>query len=145
MRGHISTCFNLLEKENIVYDQVRWEYLKYAVRKFSIKCSKHKERSSKRVFHEKIKNKNLQNKILKRKKEKKSSKIFLKVLFKVRFEQIVITTKKLLIKQKLIILSIFYHICSFFKYFYKETLSFSNANLETYLNAILFLKLTQKR
>ena len=145
MREHISTCFNLLEKENIVYDQVRWEYLKYAVRKFSIKCSKHKERFSKRVFHEK-KIKNLQNKILKRKKEKKkSSKIFLKVLFKVRFEQIVITTKKLLMKQKLIILSIFYHICSFFKYFHKETLSFSNANLETYPNAILFLKLTQKR
>ena len=40
MKEHISTCLNLLEKENILDDQVRWEYLKYEVRKFSIKFSK---------------------------------------------------------------------------------------------------------
>ena len=40
MKEYISTCLNLLEKENILDDQVRWEYLKYEVRKFSIKFSK---------------------------------------------------------------------------------------------------------
>ena len=40
MKEHISTCLNLLEKENMPDDQVRWEYLKYEVRKFSIKFSK---------------------------------------------------------------------------------------------------------
>ena len=40
MKEQISTCLNLLEKENILVDQVRWEYLKYEVRKFSIKFSK---------------------------------------------------------------------------------------------------------
>ena len=44
MKEHISTCLNLLEKENILDDQVRWEYLKYEVRKFSIKFSKRKQR-----------------------------------------------------------------------------------------------------
>ena len=40
MKEPISTCLNLVEKENILDDQVRWEYLKYKVRKFSIKFSK---------------------------------------------------------------------------------------------------------
>ena len=40
MREHLSTCLNLFEKENILDDQVRWEYLKHKVRKFSIKFSK---------------------------------------------------------------------------------------------------------
>ena len=40
MKEHISTCLNLLEKENILDDQVRWENLKYEVRKFSITFSK---------------------------------------------------------------------------------------------------------
>ena len=40
MKEHISTCLNLLEKESILDDQVRWEYLKYVVRKFSLKFSK---------------------------------------------------------------------------------------------------------
>ena len=40
MKEHISTWLNLLEKENILDDHVRWEYLKYEVRKFSIKFSK---------------------------------------------------------------------------------------------------------
>ena len=39
-KERISTCLNLLEKENILDDQVRWEYLKDEVRKFSIKFSK---------------------------------------------------------------------------------------------------------
>ena len=40
MKEHISASLNLLEKENILEDQVRWEYLKYEVRKFSIKLFK---------------------------------------------------------------------------------------------------------
>ena len=40
MKENISTCLNHLEKEHILDDQVRWEYLKYKVRKFSIKFSK---------------------------------------------------------------------------------------------------------
>ena len=40
MKVHISICLNLLEKKNILDDQVRWDYLKYKVRKFSIKFSK---------------------------------------------------------------------------------------------------------
>ena len=36
MKEHISSCINLLEQD----DQVRWAYLKYEVRKFSIKFSK---------------------------------------------------------------------------------------------------------
>ena len=40
MKEHISTCLNLLEKENILDDQVRWEYLRYEARKFSVKFSK---------------------------------------------------------------------------------------------------------
>ena len=40
MKEHISTCLNLLEKENILDDQVRWENLKYEVTKFSITFSK---------------------------------------------------------------------------------------------------------
>ena len=39
MKGHISNCLNLLKKENILDDQVRWEYLNHEV-KFSIKFSK---------------------------------------------------------------------------------------------------------
>ena len=37
-----------------------------------------------------------------------------------------------------------YHIYSFFNYLCKETFSFSNANLETYLNTISFPKLTKE-
>ena len=37
IKEHINTCLNLLEKENILDNQVRWEYQKYEVRKFSIK------------------------------------------------------------------------------------------------------------
>ena len=40
MTEHISTCLNHLEKENILDDQFRWEYLKYEVRELSIKFSK---------------------------------------------------------------------------------------------------------
>ena len=40
MKEHISTCLNLLEKENILDDQVRWEYLKHQVKKISVKFSK---------------------------------------------------------------------------------------------------------
>ena len=37
------------------------------------------------------------------------------------------------------------HIHSFFNYLYKETLSFSNNNPETYLNTISFPKLTKEK
>ena len=40
MKEKIPTYLNLPEKENILDDQVRWEYLKYKVRKFFIKFSK---------------------------------------------------------------------------------------------------------
>ena len=40
MKEHISTSLNLLEKEDILDDQVRWDYLKYEVRKFFINFSK---------------------------------------------------------------------------------------------------------
>ena len=62
MKKHISTCLNLLEKENILDDQVRWKYLKYEVRKFSIKFSKAqaKKRRLERVLLEK-KLKNLES------------------------------------------------------------------------------------
>ena len=40
MKEHICICLNLLGKENILDDQVRWNHLKYEVRKFYIKFSK---------------------------------------------------------------------------------------------------------
>ena len=36
-------------------------------------------------------------------------------------------------------------ICYFLNYLYKEILSYSNANLETYLNTFLFSKLTKEK
>ena len=40
MEEHISTSLNLFQKENILDDQVRWEYQKYKLQKFSTKISK---------------------------------------------------------------------------------------------------------
>ena len=40
MKEHISTCLNHLEKENILDVPIRWEILKYELRKFFIKFSK---------------------------------------------------------------------------------------------------------
>ena len=40
MKKHTSTCLNLLQKENILDAQIRWEYLKSEVRKISSKFSK---------------------------------------------------------------------------------------------------------
>ena len=51
MKEHISTCLNLLEKEDILDDQARWEYLKYEVRKFSIKFS---EAQAKKLRFERV-------------------------------------------------------------------------------------------
>ena len=59
-------------------------------------------------------------------------------LFKAKFKQLFIMTMKPRMKK------INYHIYSFFNYLCKETFSFSNANLETYLNAISFPKLTKE-
>ena len=49
------TCLNHLKKEIILDDQVRWEYLKHKVRKFSIKFSKTQLKKLKleRALHEK--------------------------------------------------------------------------------------------
>ena len=59
-------------------------------------------------------------------------------LFKAKFKQLFIMTMKPRMKK------INYHIYSFFNYLCKETFSFSNANLETYLNTISFPKLTKE-
>ena len=40
MKAHIANTQKSLDKENIRDDQARWEYLKYEIRKFSIKFSK---------------------------------------------------------------------------------------------------------
>ena len=40
MKAHIANTLKNLDKENIRNDQARWEYLKYEIRKFSIKFSK---------------------------------------------------------------------------------------------------------
>ena len=59
MKEHISTCLNHLEKENILDDQVRWKYLKYELRKLSIKFSKtqaKKKRLEKFLLEKKLKN-----------------------------------------------------------------------------------------
>ena len=40
MKIHISDILNSLHKENIVDDQVIWEYLKYEIRKFTIQYTK---------------------------------------------------------------------------------------------------------
>ena len=61
------------------------------------------------------------------------------MLSKAKFERLFIMTKKQMMKQKLIIIFIY------FFYLYKETLSFSSANLETYLNTISFPKLTKEK
>ena len=62
------------------------------------------------------------------------------MLFKAKFEQLFTLTKKPMMKKKLTITFIL-----FFNYLYKETLSFSDANLETYLNTISFSKLTKEK
>ena len=59
-------------------------------------------------------------------------------LFKAKFKQLFIMTMKPRMKK------INYHIYSFFNYLCKETFSFSNANLETYVNTISFPKLTKE-
>ena len=45
IREHASICLNFLEKGNILDDPVRWEYLKYKVRKFSLNFQKCKQRN----------------------------------------------------------------------------------------------------
>ena len=57
------------------------------------------------------------------------------MLFKANLEQLFIIKKKPMMKQKLIIIFIIY----------QETLSFSDANLKTYLNTISFAKLTKEK
>ena len=39
MKNHIATTTIFLNEENIFDDQIRWEYLKYEIRKFSIHLS----------------------------------------------------------------------------------------------------------
>ena len=55
MKEHTSTCLNLIEKENILDEQVRWEY---EVRNISIKFSKAQAKKLRleRVLLKKLKN-----------------------------------------------------------------------------------------
>ena len=39
MKNHIATATMFLNEENIFGDQIRWEYLKYEIRKFFIHFS----------------------------------------------------------------------------------------------------------
>ena len=175
MKGHISTCLNLLEKENILDNQVRWEYLKYEVRKLSINYSKaqaDKLRLERALLEKKRKNleSNMNNheeyndcktqleQIYKRKANgtkirskcewyqhgEKSSKFSVN-LEKSRAIQGQVRTVIYNDKETNDETEINDHIYSFFNYLYKETLSFSTNNLETYLNTISFPKLTKEK
>ena len=175
MKEHIFTCLNLLEKENILDDQVRWEYQNYEVRKFSIKFSKAQARKLRleRVLLEKnlknlksnmsnheeyndcktqleqidkIKANGIKSKSIYEwyKHEEKSSKFFLN-LEKSRAIQGDVRTVIYNDKETNDETEINNHIYSFFNYLYKETLSFSSNNLETYLNTISFPKLTKEK
>ena len=58
MKDHIATSIEILNKENIFGDRMRWEFLKFEIRKLSIYYSicKTRERKGKRiVFENKIK------------------------------------------------------------------------------------------
>ena len=44
MKEHTSTSLNLLQKENILDAQIRWEYLKSEEKKFPINAQNHKQR-----------------------------------------------------------------------------------------------------
>ena len=44
MKEHTSTSLNLLQKENILDAQIRWEYLKSEEEKFPINAQNHKQR-----------------------------------------------------------------------------------------------------
>lgn len=63
MKEHICICLNLLGKEDILDDQVRWNHLKYEVRKFYIKFSKAKPKklTLERVMLEKKRLKHLES------------------------------------------------------------------------------------
>ena len=52
MSLHIKNTLKVFDNENISDDQVKWEYLKYEVRKFTIHYSKHLAKS---IWDERIK------------------------------------------------------------------------------------------
>ena len=175
VKEHISTCLNLLEKEDILDDQVRWEYLKYEVRKFSIKFS---EAQAKKLRFERVlldkKLKNLESN-MNNHEEYHDCKTQLEQIYKIKANGVKIRSKcewyeygekssKFFLnleKSRAIqgqVRTVIYndketndeteinnHIYSFFNYLYKETLFFSSNNLETYLNTISFLKLTKEK
>ena len=175
IKEHISTCLNLLEKENILDDQVRWEYLKYEVRKFSIKFSKAQAKKLRfeRVLLEK-KLKNLESD-MNNHEEYNDCKTQLEQIYKIKANGIKIRSKcewsehgekssKFFLnlensraiqgQVRTVIYNdketndeteVNYHIYSFFNHLYKETLPFFSNNLETYLNTISFPKLTKEK
>ena len=172
MKEHISTCLNLLEKD--IDDQARWEYLKYEVRKFSIKFSKAQAKKLRleRVLLEK-KLKTLESN-MNNHQEYNDCKTQLEQIYKIKVNGIKIRSKcewyehgekssKFFLnleKSRAIqgqVRTVIYndketndeteinnYIYSFFNYLYKETLSFSSNNLETFLNTISFPKLTKE-
>ena len=156
-------------------DQVRWEYLKYKVRKFSIKFSKaqaKKLRLERLLLEKKIKNleSNMNNH-----EEYNDCKTQLKQIYKIKVNGIKIRSKCEWYEHREISLKFFLnleksraiqgqggtviyndketndeteinnHIYSFFNYLFKETLSFSSNNLEIYLNTISFPKLAKEK
>ena len=175
MKEHISTCLNLLEKENFLDDQVRCEYLKYEVRKFSIKFSK--AQAKKLRLERVLLEKNLKNleSNMNNHEEYNDCKTHFEQIYKIKANGTKIRSKcewyehgktsskfflnlektRAIQGQVRAIISndketndeteINNHIYSFFNYLYKETLSFSSNNLETYLNTISFPKLTKEK
>ena len=162
-------------KKNILDNQVRWKYLKYKVRKLSIKFSKvqAKKLRFERVLLEK-KLKNLESN-MNNHEEYSDCKTQLEQIYKIKANGIKIRSKceryehggrssKFFLnlgKSRTIqgqVRTVIYndketndeteinnHIYSFFNYLHKETLSFSSNNLETYLNTISFPKLTKEK
>ena len=94
LKEHISTCLNLLEKEKILDDQVRWEYLKYEVRKFSIKFSKAQAKKLRleRVLLEKKKLKNLESN-MNNHEDHSDCKTHLEQIYKIKADGIKIRSK----------------------------------------------------
>ena len=57
LKNHLKLIQKTILKENITDEQVIWEYIKYEIRKFSIKCSKQyaKDKRTKTFILENIK------------------------------------------------------------------------------------------
>ena len=172
MKENISTCLNLFENEHIIEDQVRWEYLKYDIQKFSIKFSK---AHAKKLRLEMVSSMNNLESNMNNHEEHNDCKTQLEQIYKTKPNGIKITSKwewyehgekssKFLLnleKSRAIqgqVGTVIYnnketndeteintHIYSFFNYLYKETLSSFSNNLKNYLNTISFSKFTKEK